>query len=157
MEYKDCGCPIIRNVEWEGKEFDWQGKTFFAEPVRYFFTVPMDVEQKMQEAAEIIEKRGYMVEEPLMILVKEGPFAGTIYVAILPPEAQDPQVVTFPQSKFTATVVERKEPKIGPLLKAFRTKLKAMGKRVKGLYLWHVTCPTCSRVEGYKTVVFAET
>lgn len=156
MSQKDCGCPVIRNEEWDGRTFNWDGKTFYSEKVNHFFKVPLNVENKMAEAAEAIEKQGYMLEDPLMVLVREGTFSGAVYVAILPPDGQDPNVVTFENSVIETAVYQRRDSKVGPGVKAFRKKLEGQGKAVKGVYLWHLGCPSCSAIEGYKTIIFAE-
>ena len=156
MSQKPCGCPVVTAEQWEGQQFNWKDKTFFQEKVNYLFKAPLNVEGKVQVAAEAIEKRGYMLEEPLMILMQEGTFSGAVLVAILPPDAKDPQVVTFGESTVCSTVFELNDAKIGPGVKDFRAKLQAQGKRVKNVYLWHVTCPNCTQIEGFKTVIFAE-
>jgi hypothetical protein len=156
MSQKDCGCPIIDNNEWEGRTFNWDGRTFYSEKVNHFFKVPLNVENKMAEAAEAIEKQGYMLEDPLMVLVREGTFAGAVYVAILPPDEDDPNVVTFQNSVIETMVYDRRDSKVGPGVKAFKKKLSAQSKVAKGFYLWHLGCPRCAALEGYKTVIFAE-
>jgi len=156
MSQKPCGCPAINETEWEGKIFNWEGKAFFFMKVNYFFHVPLNVEAKMAEAARIIEEKGYILVEPLMILAREGRFKGAIYVAILPPEGRDRQVLSVPPCALAATVYHRKEAKIGPGVAAFKKKLESDGKRIKAIYLWHVSCPDCARLEGYKTIIFAE-
>ncbi len=156
MSHKECGCPDIRNEDWEGRTFNWEGKTFYAEKVNHFFKVPLNVENKMVEAAEAIEKQGYMLEEPLMVLVREGTFSGAVYVAILPPEGDDPNVITFPNTVIEASVYDRKESKVGPGVKAFRKRLEKQGKPIRDIYMWHLGCPECAARDGYKTILFAE-
>ena len=156
MSHRACGCPAIASEDWEGKVFNWKDKTFFVEDVSYFFSVPINVEKKVQQAAAKIEAKGYMLEEPLMILMQESSFSGKIYVAILPPEEADPQVVDFADSEMHASVCTRKEPKIGPGARVFRKKLRQQGKKVLNTFFWHVTCPECTMAEGFKTVMFAQ-
>lgn len=156
MSHKDCGCPIISSEEYEGKTFNWEGRAFYTEKVSHFFRVPMNLENKMAQAAETIEKRGYILEEPLMILVREGTFSGTISVAILPPEEESADVHVFSNTFIEATVYDRREPPAGPGTKAFLKKLAAQNKRVSAVYLWHLGCPRCVQLEGHRTVIFAE-
>jgi len=157
MDRKECGCPIIVDEEWEGKTFSWKDRTFFAQPVKFFFRAPIDVEEQVGRAGEAMEKRGYMLEEPLTVLIEEGQFAGRVLIGILPPETPDPHVVTMGDVSVVGTVVARKEPKLGvKTLKGFKERLELQGRKVKQMYVWHVTCPTCSRLEGFKSVVFAE-
>ncbi|MBM4353125.1 MAG: hypothetical protein FJ109_04910 [Deltaproteobacteria bacterium] len=156
MAHKECGCPVIGNESYEGKMFNWEGKTFYVQPVRYIFRVPIDVEKRMAEAAEAIEKKGYMMEEPPVILSNEGVFSGRMLVGILPPESQDPNVLTFSNSLVEATVYDRKDAPVSPGVKAFRERLEKQGKKVKDIYVWHTGCPSCIRLEGYKSVLFAE-
>lgn len=156
MSPNACGCPTINPADWEGKLFNWEGKAFFYKHVKYLFSVPLNVERKMAEAAQMIEQRGYILEEPLMILAREGRFKGTIFVAILPTEGEDKSVINVPPCALAATVYQRKEAKIGPGVKAFKRRLEAEKKRVKDIYLWHVSCPMCAAKHGYKTIIFAE-
>jgi hypothetical protein len=157
MSQKDCGCPIVQNEEWEGRTFNWEGKTFYSEKVNHFFKVPLNVENKMAVAAEAIEKQGYMLEEPLMVLVQEGTFSGAVFVAILPSDQQDANVVTFGNTVIETTVYDRRHSKVGPGVKAFRKRLEGQNKQVTSIYLWHLGCPRCAALEGYKTVIFART
>ena len=116
MSPNACGCPTINPADWEGKLFNWEGKAFFYKHVKYLFSVPLNVERKMAEAAQMIEQRGYILEEPLMILAREGRFKGTIFVAILPTEGEDKSVINVPPCALAATVYQRKEAKIGRIL-----------------------------------------
>jgi hypothetical protein len=156
MAQKKCGCPVINDADYEGKVFNWEGRAFFVSQVRYFFGVPIGVEEKMAEAARIIEQKEFILEEPPMILAREGRFDGAIYVAIMPPEEQHPSVVVAPPCAVAATVVTRKEAKVVADIKAFKKRLVAQGKNVRNVYLWHVSCPQCVKTDGYKTVLFAE-
>ncbi len=157
MSQKDCGCPIVQNEEWEGRTFNWEGRTFYTEKVNHFFKVPLNVENKMAEAAEAIEKRGYMLEEPLMVLVQEGTFSGAVYVAILPTDQQDENVVAFENTIIETTVYDRRDSKVGLGVKAFRKRLEGQGKTATNVFLWHLGCPGCAALEGYKTIIFAQT
>jgi hypothetical protein len=157
MTIKECGCPAIVDREWEGKTFNWKDRTFFAQDVRFFFRAPMDIDQKVARAGEMIEQRGYMLEEPLTVLIEESQFRGRVLVGILPPEGTDPHVVVFPDVSVVARVFQRREARL-PVkqLNAWRKSLEEGGRKVGAMYLWHVTCPNCSRLEGFKTVVFAQ-
>jgi len=91
-----------------------------------------------------------------MILVREGTFSGAIYVAILPPEEESPDVVTFANTFIETTVYERRSPPALPGVKTFLKKLAAENKSVNAVYLWHLGCPKCVQLEGHRTVIFAE-
>jgi len=156
MTQKPCGCPVIQNEEYEGRTFNWDGRSFYTDKVSHFLRVPLNVEKKMAEAAEIIERRGYVLEDPLVVLVREGSFSGALFIAVLPPEEESADVVTFGPSLLEASVYDRRDEKIGPGVRRFRRRLAREGKTVNSFYLWHLGCPQCTRLEGYKTVILAE-
>lgn len=155
MTQSSCGCPELVPSDWEGTEHDFSDRTFYVEDVRYFFGAPLGVEKKMAEAADDLERKGYVVEEPLMVLAEPGRFSGKIWIAILPPEGTDPKVRSLPPGKLLSTYYQRRSEPIEPGVKAFRSKLAAQGKRPKTVYLWHASCPQCVASEGFKTVIFA--
>ena len=156
MAYKPCGCPVIDRDEWEGRALDWTEKTFFFEKVRFLFNVAINLEQQGQRAAEQIDAAGYMLEEPMMTLIEEGRFSGGVYVAVVPPDRPDPHVVTLGSAPIHAMLYETKTPAIGPGVKAIRARLAKQGKKVVRVFVWHVTCPECSKNEGFKSLMLAQ-
>jgi hypothetical protein len=156
MKQKDCGCPVIEAKDWEGRVFNWDGKAFYTEKVNYFFGVPLNVENRMARAAEAIEKKGYFLEDPLMVLVVEGTFSGAVYIAILPPEESVPAIRIFDNSLVESTVYQRGDSRVAPGVKEFRARLEEQGKLVRNVFLWHLGCPRCASADGYQTIIFAE-
>ena len=152
-----CSCPELKDQDWEGQTHDFSEKTFYVEDVRYFFDTPVGLDKKVMQAAEDIDRKGYVVEEPLMVLAESGRFKGRIWIAILPPDGADPHVRSLPVGKLFSTVYSRKTASVGPGVKAFRSRLKGRNITPKTIYLWHITCPRCCPTKGYRTVIFAGT
>ncbi len=155
MSDQHCACISIDESQWDGKVHDFSDKSFYVKPVKYFFQAPMNVDAAMAEAADEIDKKGYMVEEPMMVLELPGRFSGALLIAIYPPDSVDPSVHPLPRTNIYSKVYHRKEAKIQPGVKGFVKELEKSGKKVQDLYLWHISCPQCGASQGYKTVILA--
>ena len=156
MSEKPCGCPEIEPSDWEGQEHDLSHLAFYTKPVKYFFGSPIGFEQQAIHAADEIQKKGYMLAEPLFMLEQHGRFAGMLLVGILPPGETDPALVSFPTSRFIAKVYRRQEASYEAGLKAFLDDAKAVSRVYKGVYMWHVGCHRCIKQGGYTTVFLGE-
>ena len=158
MEAKTCGCPIIHDNEWHKRTFSWEGRTFFRKDVSFFLGTPMGIEDKTREAAEEIEKRGYALDEPSIILVQPGSFKGAVLIGIFPPGEDSPDIVTFDSRPLVSVVHRSSEPKVAKGLRALRNFVKAQHRKVKEIYIWYTTCPTCFQDDKkYTSVLIART
>jgi len=158
MEAKACGCPLIVDDEWQRTAFSWEGRTFFQKEVKFFFKNPMGIEERTREAAEEIEKRGYALDDPSIILVQQGSFKGAVLIGILDPDDNTPEVVTFDARPLVSVVRRSKEPKVAPGLKALKQFVSDSHRTIADTYIWYTTCPHCYEEEKvYTTVLIART
>ncbi|GEM_PF-4208668 len=157
MAERPCGCPEIDAGEWEGVEHDLSHLAFFTRPVKYLFGSPIGFENQALQAADDIQKRGYVLAEPLFVLEKPGRFSGLLLVGILPPSDPDPALVSFaPTTKFIAKVYRRKEASYDAGMKAFLAQAKEKHTEFKSIMMWHVGCPRCIQASGYTTIFLGE-
>ncbi|MFH1532165.1 MAG: hydrolase [Pseudomonadota bacterium] len=158
MEAKACGCPVIVDEEWHRTTFSWEGRTFFQKEVKFFFKNPVGIEERTREAAEEIEKRGYALDDPSIILVQQGSFKGAVLIGILEPDDQTPEVVTFDARPLVSVVSRSKEPKVAPGLKALKQYVSESHRSIADTYIWYTTCPNCYDQERtFTTVLIART
>ncbi len=156
MEAKPCGCPVIVDEEWHRKTFSWEGRTFFRKEVKFFFKTPVGIEERTREAAEEIEKRGYALDDPSIILVEQGSFKGAVLIGIMDPDDKSPDVVTFNSHPLVSVVQRSKEPRLAPGLKALKQFMSESHRTIADIYIWYTTCPRCFEAEKvYTTVVIA--
>lgn len=156
MTENQCGCPDIEPADWEGQEHDLSHLSFFVRPIKYFFGSPMGFEQQAMEAANEIQRRGYVLAEPLFVLEQPGRFSGRLLIGILPPSESDPSLLSFANARFVAKVYKRKEPSYDAGLKAFLNDARSFGLEYKSVLMWHVGCPKCVARTGYTTVILGE-
>ncbi|MBM4371551.1 MAG: hypothetical protein FJ098_07850 [Deltaproteobacteria bacterium] len=158
MDAKQCGCPLIDDGEWHRRAFSWEGRTFFRKEVRFFFKTPMGIEERTREAAEEIERRGYALDEPCVILVEQASFRGAVLIGILDPGEKTPDVVTFDSHPLLSVVHRSREPRVGPGLKTLRQFVVESHRAVTDTFIWYTTCPRCFEAERiYTTVLLART
>jgi hypothetical protein len=158
MEAKACGCPVIVNEEWHRTAFSWEGRTFFQKEVKFFFKNPVGIEERTREAAEQIEKRGYAMDDPSIILVQQGSFKGAVLIGILDPDDKASEVVTFDARPLVSVVHRSKEPKVAPGLKALKQYVSESHRTIAETYIWYTTCPHCFKEnQTYTTVLIART
>jgi Bacterial hydrolase len=154
MEAKNCGCPQISDSEWHQKTFSWEGRTFFRKEVNFFFRTPLGIEEKTREAAEEIEKRGYLLDEPSIILIESGVFKGAVLIGIMPPGEESPDVVTFDSRPLISVVVRSDEPRVMPGIKSLRKYVASLHHQLKVVFIWYTSCPKCLEEEKKYTTVF---
>ena len=158
MEAKACGCPLISNDEWHQTTFSWEGRTFFHKEVKFFFKNPVGIEERTREAAEEIEKRGYAMDDPSVILVQPGSFKGAVLIGIHDPDDASPDVVTFDARPLVSVVHRSKEPKVAPGFKSLKQFVSKSHRSIADYYVWYTTCPQCFAADKtYTTVLIART
>lgn len=154
MESKDCGCPVINEQAWHGKTFSWEGRCFFRKEVRFFFGVPMGIEDRTRIAAEEIERRGYVMEDPAVILVQPGLFKGYVLIAVAHPGDMARDVITFDARPMIAVVHRSEVPKNAPGMRMLKKNLSKMRAKADAFFVWYTTCPRCLQTEKKYTTVF---
>ncbi len=114
MEAKACGWPVIVDEEWHRTAFSWEGRTFFQKEVKFFFKNPVGIEESTREAALEIEKRGYALDDPSIILVQQGSFKGAVLIGIHDPDDKTPEVVTSTPIPWSLWCVAPRSPRSRP-------------------------------------------
>jgi hypothetical protein len=154
MEAKSCGCPRIDPALWHQQVHSWKGKCFFAKQVNFFFGAQLGMDVRTREAAEEIERRGYVMEDPAVILVQPGLFKGYVLIGIAAPDDRPPEVRVFDDSQMASVVLSSPEPGTAPGLRLLKSFVASLKRTCAERYVWYTTCPTCLAQEKRYTTVF---
>jgi hypothetical protein len=154
MEAKSCGCPRIDPAQWHEKILSWKGKCFFAKQVNFFFGAQLGMDLRTREAAEEIERRGYVMEDPAVILVQPGLFRGLVLIGIAAPDEKSPEVRVFDDSPMASVVLSSAEPSTAPGFRLLRRFVASQKRSCTERFIWYTTCPTCLALEKRYTTVF---
>lgn len=147
-----CGCPDINEEEWQMKEHNWEGRTFYVVPTLTILHIPVGIAKSIQQMMREIKEKGYRIVEPARILSRDGLFRGDVMVEIEPPSQRDPRVKTFGAGRVLSVV----HPGPWKRLSAAAAELMRQTKqKPTAMYFWYVSCPECRKTRGEQTVVFA--
>jgi hypothetical protein len=152
-----CGCPEIRDEDWDLVEREWAPTAYYRKRLWMFFHLALGRSGKIAKARSELAAKGYTEAEPSQILVKDGFFAGAVLVAVTGDGEPGPAIVTVGPSKMVTKVSNgpKKELKgaVSGLLSYTRSKL---GAHPRAVYFWQVDCDSCREPGMEHVVVLAE-
>jgi hypothetical protein len=152
-----CGCPEVRDEDWDLVEKEWEQTAYYSKRLWMFFHNAIGSARRIAAARAELSAKGLKEKEPAQVLIKDGLFAGAVLVAVADAAGSDAQLVTLGGTK-TITKVARGSKKeikaaVSGLLSYVRSKL---GAHPRTVYFWRVDCETC-RVPGEEhTIILAE-
>jgi hypothetical protein len=160
---KGCFCQSMDSASWQAQESFWeQPRYFYRVTTRMALHSPItyndDVTQAMMEA----KTRGHIIKQHPLILLKSGLFRGEIFLEINPPDDQatgqdESGKASYRKLQGAFYTVVTKAPlfQMGTAIDKLGRDLKKKGRKVQGLYLCLVNCPSCSKEKGNQTIIFA--
>lgn len=148
-----CGCPEIRDEEWDLTEREWPSTAYFSKRLWMLFHIPLGQAAKIASVRRELADKGLKEVEPSQVMVKDGLFAGSVLVAVTDEGKSDIAIKTLGPSKMVAKVSRgsKKDLKatVSGLLSYTRSKF---GAHPHAVYFWQVDCDRC-RVPGIEHVV----
>lgn len=139
------------------KDLDYTGKYFYFEDVPHLLGKPIGMGKKLSEMKHQIERKGYTMINPEIILHLSGSFSGRILVEIENPDQYDANVDFFENARILTRVYKGSlggiKKGVGELV-AYAEDRTHIGP--SAIYYWHVSCPICAKQSGSnKVVLFA--
>ena len=152
-----CGCPEIRDEDWDLTEREWPSTAYYGKRLWMFFHMPIGKAGRIAQARRELAEKGFTETEPSQVLVKDGLFAGAVLVAVSGEGETGPALKTIGPSKMVTKVSNgpKKEQKgaVSGLLSYIRSKL---GAHPRAVYFWQVDCDRCREPGIEHVVVLAE-
>ena len=151
-ENSETGCCLRFDPKpWKDKEITWKDKLFLKDHVISIFHFPLNFGQVIVKNAEKIKKADALVATPLMLSDENSLFGSDIYIATSK-EVPDSEMAKI-SGTFLSKVFEGSFKNIGQWIKQMKEFVKEKDKKLKKLYFFYTTCPSCAKFYGKNYVV----
>jgi hypothetical protein len=158
MALKRCHCPKINPEDWEGKEFDWEKKTFYFLSIKNFFHKPLDLAEKIRQLKKEVAGKAFDLIDPNLVLCEWAQFNGNLISQVKPPDRYDENILIFDFGKIYSTVFKGPKKLLKQTVDDFHSKTELdYNIPVQKIYLWYVHCDECAKEREHLTVIFAKT
>jgi len=153
-----CSCPKIEAAEWEGKEFDWENKTFYFLPINHLLFKPINLEEKTRQLKREIVHKAYTFIDARLILCEWAQFKGRLMTQIKNPEIYDANIHIFDMGTIYATVFKGKSKKFKQAVGDFQSQIELeKGIPVQNTFIWYAHCKHCAKEREHAAVIFVKT
>lgn len=156
--YKDSETGCCKRFDpgpWDEKKRKLNGKLFLKDRVNCFFRIPLNFGGVMTKNMDKIMKADALVDEPLMLYDCNSLFGADIYIAVRKKvPAADMRNIS---GTFLTKVFEGPYSNTGNWIAEMKKFVESKNERIKKLYFFYTTCPSCAKVYGKNyTVILAE-
>ena len=155
-ENEETGCCKRFNPEpWNNKEIHFQDKLFLKDRSFNVFHIPLNYGRVMKRNMKKIEKAEAKTIEPLMLSDENSPWSSVIYIEVTKriPKAEIVKIT----GNFLSKVFEGPYSNSKKWMVEMEKFVKDKGKKIKKLYFFYTTCPSCAKAYGKNyTVLLAE-
>lgn len=143
----------FNELNWESKEFDWTGKSFYFIPIMNVFGKPISLGNKLEELNRELRMNGYRTVNTMM-MIEVAMFKGRIMVEVEKLDKYDSQVITFIDVTTAETIVHKGSTgSLGATVKRLQQRVASRrGMNPHHVYYWLVDGPGSE-----KAVLFAVT
>lgn len=158
MAITRCGCPQIDVSEWEGKELDWENKTFYFLPITNLLYKPIDLEEKVRQLKKEVVQKNYEFIDVRIMLCEWSQFKGRLMTQIKNPEIYDANIHIFDMGKVYTTVFRGKSKELKQAVKDFQSQIELnYGVPVQNTLVWYTHCKQCAKEKNNLSVIFVKT
>ena len=148
---KETGCcKPFQPKPWDKKEKTWKNKLFVKDHVTSFLHIPLNMDKVMIKNVKMIEAAKAFPKNPVM-LSDESLWGSDIYIEVTKniPEAKMEKI----SGKFLTKVFEGPYQNAGKWAKEMEKFVESRKKKMKKLYFFYTTCPSCAKAYGKNYVV----
>jgi len=158
MVVKRCNCPNINVEEWEGKEFDWEKKTFYYLRISNFMYKPQGLAEKIRQLKKEIVHKNYDFTDFTPIMCDWAAFKGRVMVQIKNPEKYDENIYIYDMGTIYSTVFQGPSKLFKQSVKDFQSKIELdYGIPPQDTLIWYAHCPACAKEKENLAVIFIKT
>ncbi len=148
-------CQRFDPGPWDGKEKKWKDKLFIKDHVTSIFHIPLNFGQVILRNIEKIKNADALPQKALMLSDENSLWGADIYIAVSK-EVPDTKMVRI-SGTFLTKVFEGPYQNMGKWVNEMKGYVKSKGKKIKKMYFFYTTCPSCAKFYGKNyTVVVAE-
>jgi hypothetical protein len=148
----------INPADWEGKEFDWENKTFYFLPLNYLFHKPLGLPDKVRQLKKEVISREYAFTEFHPILCDWAAMKGRVMVQIKNPEKYDENIYTSDMGKVFSTVFKGISKDLKRAVTDFTSQIELNhGIPAQVVLIWYAHCPICAKEREHLSVIFVKT
>ena len=157
MAVKRCLCPTITNEDWEGKELDWENKTFYFHFIKHFMHKPINLEEKSRQLKKEVVTKSYEFIDQHLIICEWAQFKGRLMTQIKNPEIYDANIHLFDLGKIYTTVFRGKPKELNLFVNDFKSQIELNhGIPVQNIFIWYAHCKNCAKDKDNVSVIFAK-
>ena len=158
MSIKKCGCPRINPADWEGKEFDWENKTFYFLPINNFLYKPQGLQEKIRQLKKEVVQKNYQFTDFIPLLCDWALFKGRVMAQIKNPEKYDEDLYIFDMGKVYSRVFQGPAKKFKQAVTDFASQMELEHNvPPQKISIWYGHCPVCAKERENLAVIFLKT
>ncbi|MDK9700675.1 MAG: hypothetical protein OEM52_11075 [bacterium] len=145
---------IPRDADFDGKEEDWNGRSFYWLSVTSVFGKPIGLEDAYSKIIMAPSKEGIQLLLNPRVLFQPGAFSSKVMIEIERPDNYSAQVVTTDTGKVFSSEAIGEASQIKKVVDRMTQKVTNDGYVVQGVYHWYLTDAPWSLNKASRTVVF---
>lgn len=133
--------------QWESKEFEWTGKSFYYVPILNILGHPIGLSSKLELLNREVRQNAYLTKNYIM-LIQYSMFGGCAMIEVEKQDKYDAQVKTYDETTTVATIVHKGSlAGIGKTVKRLKERVVSRrGMLPREIYYWLTTGPGSERM-----------
>ncbi len=144
-------CPPFNPAPWDRKIITWKNKLFLADHLFCMFFIPCGFGKLMARDMEKIASAHALAKTPILLYDGISFFGADVFIAVSKPVPN--ASMTRISGTFLSKVFEGDFKNSGNWAKEMEEYAKKQGKKMKQLYFFFTTCPSCAKYYGKNYVV----
>jgi hypothetical protein len=144
-------CPRFDPGPWDWQEVMFQDKLFVKDRVRSFLHIPLNFGRVMVRNMEKIQAAGASAPQPLLLSDENSLWGADVYIAVSK-DVPGSDMARL-SGTFLTRVFEGPYQNVRRWVEEMKTYVAAKQKKLKKLYFFYTTCPTCAKHYGKNYVV----
>lgn len=148
---------IPAGADFDQKEEDWSGFTFYWLPVKCIFGKPVGLENVFRQLISTVSKERLQFKQSPRILFEPGTFSAKVMVEVDIPDSYNAQVLTCVAGKVFSAEAIGDGSQLEKVADRQRKKVEADGYVIQGVYFWYITDSPWELKKSSRTVVFVRT
>lgn len=155
-ELESCECPVLDADEWDEVESDWSDIVFIRGNMRAAMGVPLGYGTKRLELERRAAELGAEAGLDAMFLLGEGRFSRPILLELEEDPGGDAKDIYRPGGVAYTRLIPAPYGEFKKRADAFvEEATEEYGRHPDGLWVWYLTCRTCSAARDFETLFVA--
>ncbi|MFC1721719.1 hydrolase [Patescibacteria group bacterium] len=154
-EHKTNHCPQLSKEEWHQTKHVWNKQLFYKVHYSCFLNLPINLQKKVRASLTMLRNRNLLDDKPMIFSARENSWGGDLLISIKEP-APDLETRAI-SGNFISFLFNGSYAEVPRWVEGVRKYGQQEHRNFEELYIWHVTCPRCSKKYGTsQTVIFAK-